>query len=244
MTSEYHMGKFSVFFHCSARRVSPFWTFFLLVVSLTLGTPSAFLSFLSFLGILGLAFLPPPPAVSLSAVLGREAGGLPAHCSLPSPSPPPPPSSFWGKSTTTGSTPIRPKYSINCSGVSTVLASFLIGWEWTASALVRFSSRTRVMSFAAAVLIRSASGPTQPLAQPNFSRRRSSDASRKLTLPSNFSRSLPRTLVLISALGVVVTRYKPCFLSLKRRFLVCVWVDEGRGTVATNSSAVMHSGWP
>ena len=231
------MGKFSSFFHCRARRVSPFLTCFLSLLT-ALGAPP---SFFSFLGILGLAFL---------SVLGREAGGFPTPCSsasLPLSSAPPPPlpsapPSFWGKSTTTGSTPNLARYSRSWPAVSTVLASFRRGWEWMASIWSRFSSSTRVTSFSA--LLAMASGPTQPLAHPSLAIRTSSEANRRLTFPSSWRRFLPRDLVSIWAAGVVVRRYRPCFLSLKKRFLVWLCVDDGRGTLATSSSAVMHGTWP
>mmetsp|Transcript_31152 Transcript_31152/g.57013 ORF Transcript_31152/g.57013 Transcript_31152/m.57013 type:complete len:220 (+) Transcript_31152:1705-2364(+) len=218
MTSVYHMAKFSSFFHLRANCVSPFFVCFLFT-SFALG------AFLSLGAILGLDddFSPP------FAASGRDDGTLPGKTAP-----------FFGKVSTVVSTPTSFINLTRSDGISAVLASFRNGCEWIFSMFINAPSNTIVMSLASLFIMDS--GPTHPFLHPNFSTNSFSSARRILTFPSNFN-ILPNSLVFISASVHVVTRKNPCFLSLKKRFLVCVSFVEGRGTLATNSSAVMERVW-
>ncbi|KAL3779262.1 hypothetical protein HJC23_009199 [Cyclotella cryptica] len=115
------------------------------------------------------------------------------------------------------------------SGARTTEASFLSGWECTLTFARRDSSNTSVTSLSTLFMI--ANGPKHPFLTPSFWRRSSSSARRRLTFPSSL-RSDANSLVFTSVLDATVTRKSPCFLSLKKRFLV--WhslesVEEGVG---------------
>mmetsp|Transcript_28536 Transcript_28536/g.60822 ORF Transcript_28536/g.60822 Transcript_28536/m.60822 type:complete len:210 (-) Transcript_28536:249-878(-) len=208
------MAKFSSFFHLSASCVSPFLVCFLLM-SLVLG------AFLSLGAIWGLEDLSPE---------GREAGTLPGSGAAP----------FLGKVSMVGSNPTSLINLRRSDGTNAVLASFRNGWEWIFSLLINASSSTSVMSLS--LLFMMESGPTHPFLHPNFPIKSVSSARRKFTFPSNFN-ILPNSFVFISASVHVVTKKNPCFLSLKNKFLVCDSFSEGRGTLATRSSAAIDRAW-